>query len=47
MISSSIHTIFNNKIELIGGESVYQKDIAKVDADPFGELEDLYENYEE
>ena len=42
---SSVHTIFNKKIEFIEeGESVTQKDIAKVDAQIIAELEEeLYE----
>jgi len=45
LISSSINAIFNKKIEFIEGESVTQKDIAKVDAQIIGELEEeLYED---
>ena len=41
---SSIHIIFNKKIEFIECESVTQKDIAIVDAELIAELEELYED---
>ena len=46
---NSISTIFNKKIidYVEEGESISQKDIAKVEAELIAELEELYEDYEE